>query len=480
MTESIHRATRHYIAGRALNLALAPVSIIVLPGMLGDLAYARYAYWFGLISIYIVLLDMGSQVVLRRYLPEFISSNKSCGATLFASILKFKLLPLTLLIIGILFTSNPVTLLLLVCTALFATLLNSLADVYYAAQRMGKHVLVLAFKKLLRLILVPIFFLIWQVPGILIALLLAELIPLLFGLNALKLLKNKSRTLDKPFMFYCSFGFIGFVTFLLATLIGRSPVFLAEWSNLDLAATGHIALAVDVTYFALKEFINSLSESILPKLIEYKTKRQESAYQNLINRNYRFVNFTAMLFIAVGLPLIPGFLPLLGSHFYLASNEVQILLVSVLFGSWNAIHNQILITHDQATKIALAYLAAFLTLCLTTTLFFPHAVNILNLTLALFTTLFVLALTGFLLALPYRRINHTHDHTKNDAFYCFIRLLPATLITAISLFYWQPKGLLMLSIAAISGSCLYLAVVIINRGLNESDLGHLKKSLLNR
>lgn len=475
MTASMHRVARDYILGRAANLVLAPISIIVLPGLLGDSAYAKYSYWFGLVSIYIVLLDMGSQLVLRRFLPELINRPENAAARLFKLIHWIKLLPLSLIAIAIFFSKEPITLIILLATAVFATLLFSFTDIYYAYQYMGRQALLLVTKKLLRLILVPSLFFLWQLPGILVALLLAELIPFLLSSKALKLLDHNQQKLDKPLLFYYSFGFIGFITFLLATLMGRSPVLIAEWYHLDLATIGHIALAVDISYFALKEFINSLTESILPRLINYKTNKLETAYQDLIDRNYRFVNFITLFVIALILPLSPALLLLLGSNYYLASLETQILLVAILFASWNAIHNQILITHNQAHKIALAHFIAFCSLC--TIIINVAVVDILILAQALFCALAILALSGYFLSRPHRQAAYRQKQNQSTTTLCFIRLLPATLIVIALLLYWQPRGISMTFAAIVVGSILYLSIAIISRGISRSDVKHIKKLL---
>jgi len=472
VANSLHKSTRYYLFGRALNLALAPLAIILLPGLLGEDGYARYAYWFGLISLYIVFLDLGAATMLRRYLPEFAANNSNAGKFLFYYSYLLKSIPLVILIVGSAFSNDPSTTLILICTAMCGVIALSFADIYYSYQMMGMHSLTIISRKLLRIILIPWFFIYWHYSGILVALLLAELIPVCISARSLAIWKGPTHKLSKPISHYYSMGFIGFFIFLSTTLIGRSPVLSAEWQQLSLAEIARIAIAVDITFFALKEFVAAIPESILPKLIELKTQNKTSEYNTLIGMNYRFTNFFALLIIAVGVPLLPSFLPLLGDSFYLASTEAQILICCVLFSSWNLIQIHILLTHENVKRILIIHIIGISYLLTGLALIHSLDFNIRNLSLLVLSSTMILALCGHLAVRNYR------FGTSN--FVYFTRLLPACISTSLCLLYWNPTGLIMTFLAGALGITLYLILSFIFSGLTQTDRQHLRKTFMDK
>ena len=471
MTSPHRHAPYHYIAGKAANLALAPVAVILLPGMIGEEGYGNYSYWFGLISIYIVLLDFGCQPVLRRFLPEIVDHHPQQSASLFHRCLTIKLIPLTLLILGsLLLASDKTTAIALIAAAAAAAIATNFADVYYAYQRMGTHSAVLLGRKTCRLILVPLFFFLWEIPGIFIALVITEFLALLISAPATKLFSGKRHPLTKPFRHYHYHGFIVFIAFLFATLAGRMPVISAGWLSLDMDTIGRLALCIDLSFFALKELINSVSESIFPRLISYKSASQTSKYQQLVQLNYRVVNFVTLAALALSQGLISSFLPLLGSGFYKAETELRILLPFILLACWTCIHNQHMLIHNRSHQLAINQVCGFAA----GSIYVAYAYSNTQITITHLVYALCIAITTSCIIsyLSYREGPFSWQTFSN-----FVRLLPATIITATVLYQWNPNNILDIVLATLVGGILFLAVNLMTKGVSTQDLQWLRNSL---
>jgi len=358
-----------YFLGRCINLLLAAIALMLLPGILGQDAYGKYSYWFGLLSIYAIALDAGAQPMIRRFLPEMIAEKSGQSASLFKMALKLKLVILPLLLGTVFLSANPGLIMALIVAALLVSLAANFADVFYAYQRMGRHSLVLLSRKLFRFTLVPLLFLQFDVAGILIALVAAELIGFIVSTPAYRLFDSKQAALTQPFSRYYWQGLAMFLAMFATILIGRSPVFFAEWTDMDAELVGRVALCVDLSYFALKELINAVTESILPRLVSFYANGKLDKMKMLISQNYRIVNILTLWCVSLGIGLAEAALKLLGEDFYLAAPELQFLLVLVIFSGWNLIHNQLLMIEGKSTIVFLAQFVGLI-LALMFTLFF--------------------------------------------------------------------------------------------------------------
>ena len=466
-----------YIAGRMANLLLAPVTLIILPGYLGEQAYGQFSYWFYLLSIYIVIIDLGSQPLLRRYLPELRHQKPSSAYTLFIKTQAVKLTLFILFLASLLFLKSSWITALLVLAAFIAALCINLADIAYAFQHMGLHTLPILSRRLFRILLVPMFYLLWGVNGIIAALLTVELLALLLSLPAFKLLSKNRASLDKGLAFYYKVGLLVFTGFLLSTLIGRSPLIVAKWTGLDYAQLGRLALCIDITYFMLKELVHAVSESLFPQLIEYKSRRQFDKFKALFALNMRIINTATAAFAILGIALAPGLLGLLGGDYYRAAPVLQILLPGVIFSCWALLYNHFLIIMDKSLWVLASQLAGLLLLWAGIGLFF-----ISNPTLILLATLLVAALllTAAVSYLGAKRIQKQSFSLDIGFPWYFLKQLLIAGIIASGLYAWGPSGILQCLAAGILGLAAYLALVYFTRLLPESDLLYLKGLLLHR
>ncbi len=463
MMKTVDNAPLIYVIGKFANILLAPAAVIILPGVLGDEGYGRYGYWFGLISIYLVLFDLGASPMLRRFLPELAVNNPPQAGSLFWLSQQLKLIPLALLAASLIFTDTPSTTFGLILAALMAAFATNLADVFYAYQKMGAQALAQLSRKILRLALVPIFYVIWDVPGILFALLVAEFVGLVIATPALKLFTKTRQPIDRPFGSYYQQGFLVFLSFFFATLLGRSPVVAAEWSGLTLEEVGRIALCVDLTYFALKELLNAISESILPRLIMHHASGRRDTSHRLIALNYRAVNFSLLGAVALGQGLSTSFLPLLGSNFYMAESELRVLMFGVMFSCWNHIHNQQLFIENRCKQIVLnqgvGLLVNFICLALLRS---TDQLDIHGLSWALTLGMASTALVSYLTVRT--------ELPRGLAWPQFLRSIPAALIVGYALYMWEPHGLLTTIFAGLLGGITYIVVAILCQGLPKEDL----------
>lgn len=456
-----------YVAGRAAGLLLAPVAVILLPALLGDDGYGRYSYWFGLISVYLVLFDLGTAPMLRRYLPELAQLGGS--RALFRTAMRLKFIPLALIGAGAALQAEPGVALTLMGAGLLAALATNLADVSYAYQHMGMHSIAVLGRRVLRLLLVPTGFLLWGLSGILVALVLTEALALLLALPAARLMAADRGPLPAPFLDYYRQGLWVFGAMLISVLLGRLPVFAAEWSHLPAEAVGRIALAVDLTYFALKELLNSLSEAVLPRLITHSADGRDEHFRALLALNLRVVNIAGIGIGAIGIGLAGTFLSLLGAGFAEGERAFQLLLPVPLLGGWILIYNQLLLVAGRSHLIIVNHAAGLLIALLITALGWPHP-SVEHLALALLVGSAATTLLAHWQARPLTGPMNTLPD--------FLRLLPGAGLVLTGLLAWPPLGVSGFLIGGVLAVLSYLGLALATGGIPRQDLILFRRALL--
>jgi O-antigen/teichoic acid export membrane protein len=459
-----------YFLGRLVNLLLAPAAIILLPGILGQDGYGQYSYWFGLITVYIIAFDAGAQPMLRRFLPELIESEPARSFSLFRAAMLLKLFMLPLLIVNTFLSDDPKIIIWLLLAALLASLATNLADVYYSYQKMGLHSITVLSRRIIRLVLVPLLFIKLGFTGIIIALVVAEILGFIISIPALNLFSRPKETLAQPFLRYYRQGIVMFLAMFASVFIGRSPVFFAEWNGLDVEIVGRVALCVDLSYFALKELINAISESILPRLISLYAGGKMEKMQSLISQNYRIVNFVTLWFVSLGIGLAEPGLRLLGEDFYMASLELQFLLALVIFSSWNLIHNQLLIIEEKSYLVLVSQCAGLL-FAVSVILIYRHTLSI---------EILVLGLGGAMICsciVSYLVVRKKYNARISLRYFIIPLILAMVLSTVLGML--NINGVYQVSFAAMAGSLFYLVMMYISKGIHKEDL-RLTANLLSR
>ena len=464
-TGSMSQGSAHssllYFLGRCANLLLAPVAVLLLPGILGQDGYGQYSYWLGLLSVYIIACDAGAQPMLRRFLPQMIASLSGQSRALFRMALNVKLMLLPLLVCTVFLADNPRIILSLLVAALLASLATNLADVFYSYQSMGRHSMAVLCRKLFRFTLVPLLFLQFDVAGILIALVAAEVLGFLVATPAYRLFDSKKAGLEQPFLRYYRQGLAMFFAMFAAVLIGRTPVFFAEWTGMEAELIGRVALCVDLSYFALKELINAVSESILPRLISLHASGRPDKMSMLIGQNYRIVNMLTLCCVSLGIGLAEAVLRLLGEDFYLATQELQLLLSLVIFSSWNLIHTQLLLIEEKGNTVFLCQCAGLMP-ALMCILFFLDRLSIQILVISL-----GLAMVSSCL-LSYLAVRKKYS-VKTEARY-FYRPLMIAIVMAYALAQVDISGIWGLIASGLIGSVCFFAMLLLSKGIHEQDL----------
>jgi len=472
VNQQLHKNASVYIAGRIVSLFLTPIALIALPAYLGDKAYGQFSYWFYLISIYFVLIDMGSQPLLKRYLPELQQTKKGSVGTLYLNTQKLKLVLFILFIFSLFFINISWVTISLVVAAFIAAVSTNLADVAYAYQKMGLHSALILSRRLLRIILVPLFYFFWDMIGVLVALVSVEIITLLISVPALKLIPKKKESLDQSMKLYYKVSFMVFLGFLLSTLIGRSPLIIGKWTELDFAEIGRLALCIDLTYFMLKELVHSVSESLYPEMIRAKNRKRYSDFNKLFALNFRIVNTAAIGFMCFGIALTPTILHLLGDNYYLAISELQIFLLGLLFSCWTLIYNQQLVIMNYSKWIFINQLVGLAVLWCLIGLFYLPNPKLIVLAIALVVAVMVTALISHF---AFKKLASKEMQIVLNIKLYFIKQLLISSLLASGIYFWNPDTILTCLLAALSGVSLYLLLIYYFKALPESDLQYLRR-----
>ena len=231
---------------------------------------------------------------------------------------------------------------------------------------------------------------------------------------------------------------------------------------------GRIALCVDIIYFAFKELVNSITESIFPKLISFRVAGEKEKFRRLVGTNYRIVNIALGCILSLGLGLSSQFLGFLGGDFSVATYEFNLLLFSLFFNCWYLIHGQLLLIFNRSEVVITCQCAGLLVISLFY-LFF-HS-TLMELCIGLLLASVVIS------ALTYSVVSKLA--VGEDTTIYFARLTFPICLVSLLLKLWSPHGLLQVGAAAIIAFIFYVSLVFLCRCLPETDIKFIRTTINN-
>ena len=359
----IGRGTLYILLGKVFLIFLGILNVSLVPRILGPINMGFYSYWFSIFIILVAILNLGGPEILTRYLPELRKRNYNSIRPLIEKTIeiKFPFIFFILLVVLFLFSREKSYFFIIFLASICASSTMILQIILYSYKYMEKYVLIQLSRILARLILVIAFFILFGTIGILFGILTgAIIIPLIFGYFVISLLPKTSGALDRPFRDYLTFGLFVYLGALFFNLTNWSVIVLSKNYITDMAVIGFLGLGLQICLIAIIGIIFSVSESVLPSLIEFHVTDYEKLKRSL-ELSWKYTNL--VLFPTIfGLFVLanPTISIVVGEEFLPAVEIIELLLPATVFIAWIQIHQQILLIYEKKREIFVTQLIGFI------------------------------------------------------------------------------------------------------------------------
>ena len=355
--------------GRIVGAGVSIGYVIIIPRVLEPQGYGYYAFWFAQLFLLFTLFDLGGSEILRRYLPGMLARNDGQARTLVSRLRLAKLAIVPAACVLAFGYEAPGYYLLVVLAGVFATYSWIYSDVNFAASRMVRYSLYHLLRKVVRFVLLLVLFVLFAEPGIIAALLITEVAVLaLFYILTRDALPPGRARLDIPFRRYLWFGILVYGAGLVMMSVGRLPVIIGKGADLSFAELGFLALAIDITFFALRELFFGIGEAVQPiQVVDYAEGRTEK-----LARSFHIAQRYTLLVMLPSLSLLAVFvtpiLTLIGPDFIPARPYLLVSLPVTVFVVLGSLQRQAMIVAERkeatlaAACLALGAFAVVLTI----------------------------------------------------------------------------------------------------------------------
>ena len=470
MKESVKigRGTFYILFGKIFLVFLGFLYVSLVPRILGPENMGFYSYWFSIFIIIAVILDLGGSSALARYIPELRERNQDSIRPLIEKTIGIKF-PFILLIlfVGLFLVSKGKPYFLIIFVASIYACIESIIQItLYSYNHMGKYALITLSRILARLILVIVLFILFGSIGILLGILGAAIIvPMVFGLFAIKLLPKTSGSLDRPFREYLTFGLFVYLGILFFNLTNWSVVILSKNYISDMAVIGFLGLGLQICFVAIVEIVSSVGESVLPSLIEFHVTYDKKLKESL-ELNWKYTNLILFPLI-FGLFILarPAISIVVGEEFLPTVVLIELLLPATVFISWALIHQQILLIYEKKKEIFVTQLIGFMVFLISGVVLIED-IGITGAPISLSLGTFAGFICIYFLSLKIIKI---HSYSRH-IFKPFI----ASVGMGVTLSFIEVTNPTYLLGAAILGGSIYLLMMLLIKGIIRTDIERVK------
>ena len=465
----IGRGTLYILLGKVLLIFLGILNVSLVPRILGPEGMGFYSYWFSIFIIIAVVLDLGGSLVLTRYIPELRKRNPDSIRPLIEKTfgIKFPFILLILLVGLFLFSSEKSYFLIIFVASICASALRITQIILYSYKHMEKYVLVPLSRMLARLILVIALFILFGSIGILFGILGgAIIVSFVFGLFAIRLLPKTSEALNKPFRDYLTFGFFVYLGTLFFTLTIWSVIVLSKNYITDMAVIGFLGLGLQICLVAIIGVVFSVSESVLPSLIEFHVTNYDKLKRSL-ELNWKYTNL--ILFPTIfGLFVLanPAISIVVGEGFLPTVELIELFLPATVFIAWAEIHKQILLIYEKKKEIFVTQLIGFMVFLISSLVLIKN-IGITGAPISLSLGTFAAFIGTYFLS---SKIMKIHSYSR----YIFKPFI-ASIGMCIILSFIEVTNSTYLLGAAILGGSVYLIMMLLIKGITRTDIERVKE-----
>ena len=464
----IEKGTIYILFGKILVIFLGILNVTLLPKILGPENMGLYSYWLAVLMILLATLDLGGPLILTRYLPELRKTNPESIRSLTKKtvVIKFPFI-FIMLISGLFVFPNKYYFIIVLIASIFSSFNSIIAKILYAYNDMKKYSFVQFARILTRLILVLLFFIIIGHIGILYGLLGgAILITFIFGPFAINLLPKTSGLLERPIKEYLSFGLFVYLGTLFFTLTTWSVVVLSKNYISDMAVIGFLGLGLQICFVAIFGVVRSISESVLPSMIEFHVTNRDKLKRSL-ELSWKYTNVVLFptlfgLFVLAG----PAINIIVGEEFLPTVELIELFLPATIFITWAEIHKQILLVYEKKKEIFLTQLMGFM-IFLISGLVLIKNIGITGAPVSLSLGTFAGFIGTYFLS---SRIMKIHFYSR----YIFKPFI-ASIGMSIILSFIEVTNPVYLLGAAVLGGSVYLIMMLLMKGITRTDIERVKE-----
>jgi len=332
---------------------------------------------------------------------------------------------------------------------------------------MKKYALIQFSRILIRLILIIALFIVFGQIGILYGMLGGTiLITLSFGITVINLLPKTSGLLEKPIREYLSFGLFVYLGTLFFILTIWFVIVLSQNYITDMAVIGFLGLGLQICLVAIFGVVRSISESVLPSLVEFHVTDYEKLKKSL-ELSWKYTNL--VLFpVVFGLFILasPAICIVVGEEFLPTVEIIALLLPATVFITWTEIHRHILLIYEKKKEIFVTQLIGFIVF-LISCLVLLKDIGITGAPIALSLGTFAAFIGTYFVSSKIIKIRSYLRY--------FLKPFIASTGMCIILSFIEVTNPIYLLGAGVLGASIYLIMMLLMKGITRTDMERLKE-----
>ncbi|MBN1426527.1 hypothetical protein JXA88_18410 [Candidatus Fermentibacteria bacterium] len=285
--------------GKTAAIVLSLVAAALIPRQLGPRGMGFYSYFYSSVFTIVCILDVGGSMLLRRYVPEFLTHRRAEVRPLFLASLRAKLLVLMVFAVVTPLVSDPGMFGLVLIAAACSSMVESVQTLLYAGGALGSYAAVSAVVTALRILLVLLLAPRFQRIGISLALVMSAAITIaVFIMPAVRVLPPSRERLSQSYWRFLRFGLVSYGADLAFVLSNRVALILGRHMMDDMAELGYLGVAFMV-YLLARQLAFFIGETSIPSLVHYHASGERTQFARTMHHVWRYT--TIVVFAAAAL-----------------------------------------------------------------------------------------------------------------------------------------------------------------------------------
>ncbi len=454
------------ISRNVTAVLLSFLFLVTIPRLLEPENMGFYSWWFTVYCTLYSLQEFGN-AALARYIPEMLVRGPGQVRNLFKNIVYLKLL-IVLVSAGagaLLLQDRLADFSIVALAAAFVTVQTAFQSTFYGHNNMWLYAGISNLKSFLKILILGGLFLLAGAAGILWSLAVTDsVVVLIFLLPLAKTvgLRSPSVPMERPFMYYLSYGAPLYLSALFFTVTNRSAVLLSQHYGADLALIGCLGLAIEICLFAARRLTLSVSEALLPSLVTYHASKDHEMLGRSLELNWKYTNIVLFPVLGGLVVLAEPMVALVPGAKYLPAVElIRLTAPATLLVVWTQVHQQILMLAEERRKILFTHLLNLLVFLIAAVCLIGR-LGVLGAPLAL--------VVGSLPGYVYIRLASTGIHRIRSYSASLYRPYFASLVMAAAIGFIPVPSLPVLAGVVCLGAIIYVAALYLIGGIHKLDI----------
>lgn len=293
--------------GEGLILVFSLLYAVIIPRLLGPDIYAVFVYFVAIITTITTFSSFGLGGFLTRFIPEYLvkkeySKLKPLLKVFIKLRLLFSLIAIVIAAVLILLFTDTYTILFFITIPISLILAMNILilNALYGLKEIRKFKFLDFLNVLLKVIFVPVLFLVFHIAGALFAFLPIYILTTFFGIIWInrKLTDKTNEQLSFQISFKEIFRFTipNFIAYIFSSFYLPALIFIVGYFMGIGKDISYIFLAITLT-LTIMPFLKILKTATFPTLVELYSKKNETDLTKLLNHVIRYSSLISLLIV---------------------------------------------------------------------------------------------------------------------------------------------------------------------------------------